>query len=650
MGNRCSWHAIEECGKLVTALDKNEHKVFWKPDKARPVKEASSRVVRWWLLMGCFLSFLACKIMQWTRSCIVSMMSFWGRMHLSPKQMFQFSCMWQSSSNHAVASKVKTVFEERRYLTAILYSGACIALQYVHLLQWISPVLRELKIDIFFHCCVSVEDAQEHDMATAFQTLVSILFLLHCSLARRHNRWAVNVMVWCVVIARFGAEAHGYTVPECGKSNQPSDSYQEVAARFFLFMCIHPLHGCILAVVQSLAHVALFVQHVPADNARLFCASCQRRVPLADLGDNVLSLISLASNYKNIGGLGHDFIQRFLHELQSILDQNPRNKFIAEEAATMAILIVCLLAVNLLIRHLVVQTVNLEDMEGQLRAVSNVLGLLCDAVVHLGPELRIVAPAPKLVALLNTASRPNAYLGENFEDFIASDEDRCRVKQVLNKSSTMDISDSPFVANVLQIGMRDASGIAFKVELFHTWFQSVDGQTRYVVGMNEVGERLHQEPMPSTNQTWMNSDLPEQSVSDTSASEQSLDALASALPLWFATDASMKVVQSGMVKIGNQEEITTDDNRIINMLKRENKFATWVAQTTCSMLDDDQVAQPKNESFQIKSNSWPDLNMPPCSMTVRAAAARVDPGSVLGVEHSASSLVRFDLSLQKEDE
>lgn len=266
----CTWYAIEECGNLVTALNKHEHKVFWKPDKARPVKQASSRVVWRWSLIVCCLSFFACKMMQWCRSCRMFMKDLWPHMSvriftpqrkirfLFTKQMFQFFCTCRSSSDFAVASKVQTVFEERRYITAMLYSCARIVLHCLHLLHWILPPLKGLEIDIVLHCCSSVEDAQQHGVALLLQTLVSMLFLLHCQLARKHSRWAVNVMVWCEVIARIGAEANAYSLPECGRNTQPTSAY-ELVARFFLLMYIHPLHGSILTGVLSVAHINLFI-------------------------------------------------------------------------------------------------------------------------------------------------------------------------------------------------------------------------------------------------------------------------------------------------------------------------------------------------------------------------------------------------------
>lgn len=103
---------------------------------------------------------------------------------------------------------------------------------------------------------------------------------------------------------------------------------------------------------------------MPADAARLFCSSCQCRVSLSDLRTSLELMTSLVSNYNTCPGLDSDFMLRFISELQVLLDQSPHNKYITEEAVTTAILIVCLLAANLLIRHLVAQAVHLEDREG----------------------------------------------------------------------------------------------------------------------------------------------------------------------------------------------------------------------------------------------------------------------------------------------
>jgi len=70
---------------------------------------------------------------------------------------------------------------------------------------------------------------------------------------------------------------------------------------------------------------------------------------------------------------------------------------------TTAILTVCMLAASLLIGRLGVQAIYFDHTEGQLRAVSNVLCLLRDPVVHVGPEHHIIAPVPELVALWSAA-------------------------------------------------------------------------------------------------------------------------------------------------------------------------------------------------------------------------------------------------------
>jgi len=276
-----------------------------------------------------------------------------------------------------------------------------------------------------------------------------------------------------------------------------------------------------------------------------------------------------------------------------------------------------------------------------------VLSLLCDAVVHLGPEHHIIAPAPKLAALLHAATRPDAYLGESFEGFIPSHKDKSQVKNALKKSSNTNISDSPFNANVLQIGMRDVSGIGFDVELFYTPFQGVDGQRRYVVGINEVGARVPCEPILGTPETWMKFDLPERVESDRSASNRSLGILVSELPLRFATNKQVHIEKSNMVEMESPQVFAPNGHGLFNALWRRGEFVSWVEQTTHAVLGDEQVVQSASANFQFETNSWTHLNLPPCSISV--LASHVNPGSGLGVEHSEGPLVRLDVALMEKD-
>lgn len=127
--------------------------------------------------------------------------------------------------------------------------------------------------------------------------------------------------------------------------------------------------------------------------------------------------------------------------------------------------------------------------------VLRLLSALCDAVVTLGPELRISHPAPKLANLLIQNRRDpkdgsrSALVGTNFLDFMV-ETDRERFRDFMARAPELESSADPEPAQALNVHLRDSSGLGVQVQLFHSRFRDRDDQVGHLIGICEVGDTV----------------------------------------------------------------------------------------------------------------------------------------------------------------
>eukprot|EP00929_Paragymnodinium_shiwhaense_P063216 TRINITY_DN31597_c0_g1_i1.p1 TRINITY_DN31597_c0_g1~~TRINITY_DN31597_c0_g1_i1.p1 ORF type:complete len:810 (+),score=147.11 TRINITY_DN31597_c0_g1_i1:125-2554(+) len=116
------------------------------------------------------------------------------------------------------------------------------------------------------------------------------------------------------------------------------------------------------------------------------------------------------------------------------------------------------------------------------------LSALCDAVVTLGPDLRISQKASKFANLLFQDGSRNALEGSLFLDFMA-DTDKQRFKDFVSRSPDWASSTAdPMPAQALNVLLRDRWGSGVQVQLLHSHFLDQFDQVSHLLGICEVGD------------------------------------------------------------------------------------------------------------------------------------------------------------------
>lgn len=120
-------------------------------------------------------------------------------------------------------------------------------------------------------------------------------------------------------------------------------------------------------------------------------------------------------------------------------------------------------------------------------AADGLLSRLCDAVVHLGEDLRITQPSPQLAALLLRPSC-DGLQSAPFLDLFSCGQESERARGFLRR-------DAPG-ADTLHASMRDSNAVVVAVQLFHIRGRDFDDQVFHVVGVREDAESFRMPPEP----------------------------------------------------------------------------------------------------------------------------------------------------------
>ncbi|CAK0818309.1 unnamed protein product, partial [Prorocentrum cordatum] len=119
-------------------------------------------------------------------------------------------------------------------------------------------------------------------------------------------------------------------------------------------------------------------------------------------------------------------------------------------------------------------------------AADGLLSQLCDAVVHLGEDLRMTQPSPHLAALLLRPFSCGGMRNVSFLDLFSCSEESERVRGFL-------LRDIPG-ADMLHSSMKDSNGVEVTVQLFHICGKDFDDQIFHVVGVREDAESFRMPP------------------------------------------------------------------------------------------------------------------------------------------------------------
>jgi len=227
---------------------------------------------------------------------------------------------------------------------------------------------------------------------------------------------------------------------------------------------------------------------------------------------------------------------------------------------------------------------------------------------------------------------------------LASERDHHQLIEALGHGGCHDDEDSADDDTVnLQVGMHDSCGIVFQAEVFHTHFRAVDGKMQYVLGINEVGERLQKETVQTSSGE---SSLGQKSLyqeiqgieSDWSTesdcrSDATFDSFADEMPFWFECNKRHDVVQASPSRT----------KRLFHSLCSKRLFNEWITSTTTSMLKDD--AQPGCTTSDIKASFHVEglgkTNKLSRKVTLQASYSKND-GKVCTIDDRGST-VRFEV-------
>eukprot|EP00931_Biecheleriopsis_adriatica_P021065 TRINITY_DN13890_c1_g1_i5.p1 TRINITY_DN13890_c1_g1~~TRINITY_DN13890_c1_g1_i5.p1 ORF type:complete len:798 (+),score=71.59 TRINITY_DN13890_c1_g1_i5:41-2395(+) len=124
-------------------------------------------------------------------------------------------------------------------------------------------------------------------------------------------------------------------------------------------------------------------------------------------------------------------------------------------------------------------------MAAERSAFASVLSAMCDCFVHLDSELNIIAPTPKLAALLLRSE--SSLQGRSIKDLLATAEDFSTMQRAMLKLS--DSQDAASTSHVLHVRMRDSTGTLVKTQIFWCNFQDLNGESCYLIGISESEER-----------------------------------------------------------------------------------------------------------------------------------------------------------------
>eukprot|EP00403_Amphidinium_massartii_P001868 CAMPEP_0178369940 /NCGR_PEP_ID=MMETSP0689_2-20121128/38_1 /TAXON_ID=160604 /ORGANISM="Amphidinium massartii, Strain CS-259" /LENGTH=627 /DNA_ID=CAMNT_0019989731 /DNA_START=68 /DNA_END=1947 /DNA_ORIENTATION=+ len=184
------------------------------------------------------------------------------------------------------------------------------------------------------------------------------------------------------------------------------------------------------------------------------------------IGFNILALVVLA------------FLVPFNERTQS----DPVSQWF-REAATLSLVSVVGISVERAMKRSIHSELQAKSSQAFEKAADKLLSSMCDAVVHISGDFKILSDCTRLLTLLFI--QPKSSYGKKtammFSDLIYTDQDRQVFKAFLERHA------SDFLADTVHISLRDSTGIEVPVQIFHTSCVKCDGQEVHIVGVREVG-------------------------------------------------------------------------------------------------------------------------------------------------------------------
>lgn len=171
---------------------------------------------------------------------------------------------------------------------------------------------------------------------------------------------------------------------------------------------------------------------------------------------------------------------------------------IQTEVVAYVFLILILLGIRAAMESKLKQDIQNRITRNELGAASSLLGIMCDAVVHLDQDLRLMDHSPQLAGLLMRSTGNTSIEGVELSRFMATDEDRQRLLLHLRGGAVTEgfgagqgqtaggISFARgTITSAFHADLKDAFGTTIQAEFFSVLFAGLDGKENHLLGLRE---------------------------------------------------------------------------------------------------------------------------------------------------------------------
>mmetsp|Transcript_32952 Transcript_32952/g.90900 ORF Transcript_32952/g.90900 Transcript_32952/m.90900 type:complete len:609 (-) Transcript_32952:9-1835(-) len=165
--------------------------------------------------------------------------------------------------------------------------------------------------------------------------------------------------------------------------------------------------------------------------------------------------------------------------LRRAMGSDHAEAFVRHEVVNLLMIAVCVCVVEVRTKAQVRATLEAKASATGETTLKSLLSVLCDAVVHLGPDLRTLTPSPQLAALL-LRQDPNT-ISFCFTDLI-DEADRRRFKEQVQEAAKIGRPTQS-----LSVHMLGGNQTRVAIRLFFACFADINDRWNYMVGLQEIG-------------------------------------------------------------------------------------------------------------------------------------------------------------------
>jgi len=265
--------------------------------------------------------------------------------------------------------------------------------------------------------------------------------------------------------------------------------FRVIVARLLVGLCIGPLESTALNALHGVG-VCILYRFTFEDGMVVLLHNLnsgflvEQGCPHVFEGDAVVGLLSTLETASLLAGDADSATAEMARSLAQEVNQMATSfkTFAMQEVLFLLMISLLLFLFHLSMTLELTKSLQLQDSEKQLSAVSRILDSLCDATVQLGPNFRVVRPAPRLDVLLHVGPTPGGMLGADFRSIIATEEQRASFEAQVQGGR---LGHQP-LGNSLFLNLRGSHGADIRVQLLASCFRDVAGEVCHLCGINEV--------------------------------------------------------------------------------------------------------------------------------------------------------------------